>query len=98
MRLVVMILALVLLIALGLVIDVQSRPTVTHGSPDGEGHLISATGRIEGATPEIELRLQLTGRITEVLVQEGQVVERDEVLLRLDDAQYRQEEALAAAD
>ncbi len=59
---------------------------------------ISAVGRIEGASIEIELRPELAGRIAQVLVHEGQTVEAGAVLLRLDDRQYRQEVALAEAE
>jgi multidrug resistance efflux pump len=98
MRPVLLTFAIGLLIALGLLIDAQSRPTVTHSGPDGGQTLISAEGRVEGLTPEIGLRPQLAGRVVEVLVQEGQLVTANQVLLCLDDSQYRQEEALAAAD
>ena len=63
-----------------------------------ESSLIFASGRIEGATPEIELRPQLAGRITRVLASEGQIVGEGDVLLQLDDRQYCQETALARAE
>ena len=59
---------------------------------------ILAIGRIEGATPEIEIRPRVSGRIVEVLVRPGQFVEPGQVLLQLDDRQYRQDLAIAVAE
>jgi multidrug resistance efflux pump len=56
-----------------------------------------AIGRIEGATPEIEIRPRVSGRIVQVLVRPGQFVEPGQILLHLDDRQYRQDVAIAAA-
>jgi ABC exporter DevB family membrane fusion protein len=88
----------VLVAGLGFVLDAQSRVRVVRSEPSGESETIFAVGRVEGATPEIELRPRLAGRIVELLVQEGQFVEKGAVLLRLDDQQYRHEVALAAAE
>ena len=83
---------------LGLVIDAHSRvPAVRPEIPPGEC-TIFATGRVEGATPEIELRLQLPGRVEELPAREGQLVEKGDLLVRLDDRQYREGVALAAAE
>jgi multidrug resistance efflux pump len=87
-----------LIAGLGVVIDAQSRMPV-HRPPRAEAaSSIYATGRIEGATPEIELRPQLAGRVVRVPVAEGQRVARGEALVELDDAEYRQQVELAAAD
>lgn len=83
---------------LGLTIDVQSRVPADRLDRTPEPSLIFASGRIEGATPEIELRPQLAGRIARVLASEGQTVNAGDVLLQLDDRQYRQESALADAE
>lgn len=89
---------LAVIVGLGLAIDAQSRMPahrpVNHSPP----HSIFAPGRVEGATPEIELRIQLDGRIEELLAAEGQIVAKDEVLLWLDSAQYGYEVALATAE
>ncbi len=66
--------------------------SVDLGSPE-----IRAVGRIEGASPEIELRPHLAGRIVRVLVRPGQFVEPGQVMLHLDDRQYRQEVTIATA-
>jgi multidrug resistance efflux pump len=97
-----LLLAAVLLIGavavLGMTIDVQSRVPASRLDRSPEPSLIFASGRIEGATPEIELRPQLAGRISRVSVLEGQVVDEGDVLLQLDDRQYCQETALAEAE
>ncbi|MBN1912437.1 MAG: efflux RND transporter periplasmic adaptor subunit [Pirellulales bacterium] len=89
--------ALTSVVLLGVLIDRQSHtPAVRpEGLPEQEG--IFAPGRVEGASLEIELRPQLAGRIAQINVREGQLVRRDQVLLQLDDAEYRQQVALAAA-
>jgi HlyD family secretion protein len=84
--------------ALGVVIDVQSSAPVVRPQRSSEPAQIYASGRIEGASSEIELRPQLIGRITQVPIAEGQVVNQGDLLLQLDDRQYRQEVALATAD
>ena len=66
--------------------------------PPLDSTAIFAMGRIEGETQEIGLRPQLSGRIVQVLIQEGQSVERGQVLLRLDDRRQRYEVALASAE
>ncbi|MFZ5833175.1 MAG: HlyD family secretion protein [Planctomycetota bacterium] len=83
---------------LGVVIDAQSRSPVEHPTAPIEPRWIYARGRVEGVTPEIELRPQLSGRILELLVQEGETVEAGAVLLQLDDQQYRCEVELAGAE
>lgn len=64
--------------------------------PEAQGR-IYASGRVEGASQDIELRLELSGRIREVAVKEGQWVKAGEVLVRLDSERQQQEVALAAA-
>ena len=84
--------------ALGVAIDIQSSTPVVRPERSAESSQIFASGRIEGTTSEIELRPQLAGRITKVSFSEGQVVNEGDLLLQLDDQQYRQEMALAAAE
>jgi HlyD family secretion protein len=86
------------LAVLGLAIDIQSSTPVVRPEQPAEVSQVFASGRIEGATSEIELRPQLAGRITQAAVVEGQVVNEGDLLLQLDDQQYRQEMALAAAE
>jgi HlyD family secretion protein len=84
--------------ALGVAIDVQSSAPVVRPDRPADSSQIFASGRIEGATAEIELRPQLAGRITQAPIGEGQVVNEGQLLLRLDDQQYCQEMALATAE
>jgi len=98
MRLILLTAGVSLVALLGLLIDAQSQIPVDRPAPSGESPTIFASGRIEGATPEIELLPRLSGRIVEVLVEEGQTVRRGEVLLRLDDRQHRHQVAQAEAD
>jgi multidrug resistance efflux pump len=83
---------------LGVAIDFQSSTPVVRPKRSAECFQVFASGRIEGTTSEIELRPQVAGRITQTPVAEGQVVAEGDLLLQLDDQQYRQEMALAAAE
>jgi HlyD family secretion protein len=87
-----------ILVAMAMVIDESSQVRAKRPEEPVPESAISAVGRIEGASLELELRPELAGRIAEVLVREGQTVEAGAVLLRLDDRQYRQEVALAEAE
>ena len=98
MRFILLAAGVTVVVVLGLLIDAQSRTPVDRPAGQSEPQTIFASGRIEGTTPEIELRPRLSGRIVELLVEEGQVVRKGVVLLRLDDEQYRHQVALAAAD
>jgi multidrug resistance efflux pump len=84
--------------ALGVAIDIQSSAPIVRPTRSSEPDRIFASGRIEGAASEIELRPQLTGRIVQAPIVEGRVVDEGEILLQLDDRQYREEVALATAD
>ncbi len=97
-RFAILILALVVAVVLGYVIDAQSRTAAVHPDLSDRPETIYALGRVEGATPTIELRTQLAGRIATIFVREGDLVEKDAVLLQLDDDQYRCEVALAEAN
>ncbi|MHC4399048.1 MAG: HlyD family secretion protein, partial [Planctomycetota bacterium] len=97
MRLAFLTTGIVLIGVLGFVIDAQSRIPVEHTQRSPRAYSIFASGRVEGATPEIELRFRLTGRVEKVYAEEGQIVQPGETLLQLDDSQYRHEQALAAA-
>jgi multidrug resistance efflux pump len=85
-------------VVLGVGIDIQSRTPVVRPAPSDEPAPIYASGKIEGATPEVALRPQIAGKITAIPVHEGQVVGAGDVLIQLDDQQYRQQVALASAE
>ena len=89
---------LVLVGLLGFVIDAQSRIPVERPAEPTGPQPIFAPGRIEGATPEIELRFRLAGRVDAILVAEGQPVQKGDVLARLDPAEHQHEVALAQAE
>ena len=82
---------------LGFTIDAQSRAPVDRPTVELGKGMIFASGRVEGTTPEIELRPRLADRIADVLVCEGQTVNEGDVLLQVCDKQYRHEVELAAA-
>jgi HlyD family secretion protein len=84
--------------ALGVTIDMQSNSPVIRPARLAEPVQVFASGRIEGATSEIELRPQLAGRITKAPVREGQIVNEGDLLLQLDDRQRHQETELAASE
>jgi multidrug resistance efflux pump len=86
------------IVGLSVAIDAQSRTPRERPVPDAGRRLICASGRIEGATPEIKLRPQLAGRVVKICVKEGQFVQAGEPLLELDDAQYALEVAVAEAE
>jgi multidrug resistance efflux pump len=88
----------VAIVGLSVAIDVQSRAPDQRPRPDAGPRLICASGRIEGATPEVKLRPQIAGRVVKIRVKEGQLVQAGETLLELDDAEYVQEVALAEAE
>lgn len=93
-----MVAGICLIIALGLMLDQRSKPKVIRTTPVALSKTqIFAPGRVEGASEQTELRFRVTERVAEVLVAEGQLVEAGDVLVRLDDQQYRHEVALAAA-
>lgn len=73
------------------------RPAKTVSDEDGR-RLIYAPGVVEGVSEQVELRLELAGRIEEVLVKEGDFVEPGTLLVRLDDATYRQQIDLLEAE
>jgi multidrug resistance efflux pump len=91
-------LGLMVIGSMGLATNTCSRAPAEHPAPQPSRPTIFAVGRVEGSTAEIELRPELAGRIQEVLVREGQLVEQGQMLMRLDDRQARQEVALAEAE
>ncbi len=88
----------VAIVGLSVAIDIQSRSPSQRPPQDNGPRLICASGRIEGATPEVKLRPQLAGRIAKIAIKEGQLVRAGDVLLELDDSEYVQEAAVAEAE
>jgi HlyD family secretion protein len=88
----------VAIVGLSVAIDVQSRAPDEGPKLDAGRRLIFASGRIEGATAEINLRPQLAGRVARICAKEGQIVQAGDILLKLDDAEHAQQVAVAEAD
>ena len=80
----------ILFVAIGLVVAgglgyfAFERGMWNHGVPDG---LIQANGRIEG--DRVMVASKFAGRVTELAAREGDTVVKDQLLIRLDDAQTR---------
>lgn len=91
-------LCLTVVVGLGTLIDRQSRSPAKHDVPVPTPAIVCAPGHIEGAAPEVSLRPWVGGRVQKIPVAEGDLVEPGEVLLQLDDRQYRHEWALARAE
>jgi multidrug resistance efflux pump len=88
----------VAIVGISVAVDLQSRPMAERPPANAATRLIFASGRIEGATPEVKLRPQLAGRIAKIQVQEGQFVKAGDVLLELDDTDLVQEVVVAEAE
>lgn len=59
---------------------------------------ICATGIVEGATKDVQIHSEVAGRVVEVLVETGAWVEKNEVLIRLDNRQQTQRVAVSQAN
>ena len=78
--------------------DTESSNEPTRIVSTVEAPTVFAVGRVEGATPEIQLHPQAAGPVTQVLVEEGRLVDRGQLLLQIDDRRQRHAVALAAAE
>jgi HlyD family secretion protein len=90
--------AIVLVVVLCFTVDRRSEAQPRYTPVSESVVAVYAPGRVEGASADIELRSRLAGRIVALPVQEGQIVAPGDLLLQIDDRQYAQEVALAAAD
>jgi HlyD family secretion protein len=70
----------------------ESAPT-----PTPSGNVIAAPGRVEPASEEIEVGIELSGRLREVSIEEGDRVTRGQVIARLESADYAARLASAEA-
>jgi HlyD family secretion protein len=61
----------------------------TNGVTGTAGVIVAAAGRVEAAGETVELSAEVTGRLVDVLVDEGADVQAGKVLARLDSADYR---------
>src|SRR5580765_8324808 len=77
----------------GFAMPVEVSPAIRDTVVDA----IAATGQIE-AIQSIELRPEVSGRITDILVREGQEVGAGTALFKVDDAELKAQVAQADAD
>ncbi|HET6905464.1 MAG TPA: efflux RND transporter periplasmic adaptor subunit [Rhodanobacteraceae bacterium] len=69
-------------------VEVQVATAVAPASDADAGTVLQATGYVV-ARREATVSAQITGTLTEVLVEEGEHVRKDQILARLDDSGYR---------
>jgi RND family efflux transporter MFP subunit len=69
-------------------IPVQTATAVAAGSDPSSGAVLQATGYVT-ARRQATVSAQITGTLTEVLIEEGDRVKKDQVLARLDDSAYK---------
>jgi ABC exporter DevB family membrane fusion protein len=60
--------------------------------------VVTAPGLVEAASEEIAVRAEIPGRITQIAVEEGQKVERGQIIAVLDDAEWRARADAAQAE
>lgn len=92
---------LTLLVGSALMIDRRSAPVSATGTAiptSRPASRIYALGIVEGRTEAVELQPELAGRVAEVLVCEGDWVEKGEVLVRIDARQQAQQVAICEAN
>lgn len=76
-------------------IPVQTATAIAAGSDPAAGAVLQATGYVT-ARRQATVSAQITGTLTDVLIEEGDRVKKDQVLARLDDSAYKA--ALDTAD
>jgi HlyD family secretion protein len=64
---------------------------------DAPGNVIAAPGRVEPASEEIEVGIELSGRLREVSIEEGDRVTRGQIVARLESADFSARLASAEA-
>jgi multidrug resistance efflux pump len=90
--------AVTLLAVGGVWLEQQSRPQAEPAPTVLEANVVHASGRVEGATPDVKLRFEIPGRISESRVREGQFVDVGTLLMRLDPEAHKQRVALKEAE
>ncbi|QLA21030.1 HlyD family secretion protein [Desulfolutivibrio sulfoxidireducens] len=83
-------------VASGKTADGESGPSPTAQGKNSGMVWVAAPGRVEPVSEEMRLGFDIAGKITDVLVEEGDAVRRDQVLAKLWDADLRA--AVAAAE
>jgi RND family efflux transporter MFP subunit len=69
-------------------VEVQAATAIAPSSDSSAGAVLQATGYVV-ARREATVSAQITGTLTEVLIEEGEHVKKDQVLARLDDSGYK---------
>jgi RND family efflux transporter MFP subunit len=69
-------------------ITVRTAAAVAAANDPGAGAVLQATGYVT-ARRQATVSAQITGTLTEVLIEEGDRVKKDQVLARLDDSEYK---------
>lgn len=77
-------------------IEVRTATAVASGADIGPAAVLQATGYVT-ARRQATVSAQITGTLTEVLIEEGERVEQGQILARLEDSAYRAELAAAEA-
>ncbi|HET7558166.1 MAG TPA: efflux RND transporter periplasmic adaptor subunit [Rhodanobacteraceae bacterium] len=72
----------------GSAVEVQAATAVAPAADSDAGAVLQATGYVV-ARREATVSAQITGTLTEVLVEEGEHVKKGQILARLDDSGYR---------
>jgi RND family efflux transporter MFP subunit len=72
----------------GSAVEVQAATAIAPAADSDAGAVLQATGYVV-ARREATVSAQITGTLTEVLVEEGEHVRKDQILARLDDSGYR---------
>ncbi len=87
------------LLAFGVLwLDNQSHPPVRHTTVPTNSEAVHASGRVEGASPDVELRFEIVGRIEQLLVREGDTVHPGQELVHLHSATAQHQVDLAQAE
>jgi len=69
-------------------VEVQTAVAISPSSNPGAGAVLQATGYVT-ARRQATVSAQITGTLTEVLIEEGDRVQKGQVLARLDDSAYK---------
>ncbi|MGE5233982.1 MAG: efflux RND transporter periplasmic adaptor subunit [Acidobacteriota bacterium] len=95
--------AIIAVVALALFVFLRPRAVAVkvatveeRSGQGGAGTVLNASGYVT-ARRQATISAKITGRVAEILVEEGMKVEKDQVLARLDDAPFRAQLALAEA-
>jgi HlyD family secretion protein len=75
----------------------ESAPPADGARTTSPGNVIAAPGRVEPASEEIDVGIELSGRLREVAIEEGDRVTRGQIIARLESADFTARLASAEA-